>query len=148
LRAQQEELPGRIEEAERVIESESRQAAESHSALTEEERVVQTRVEQVRRRAEVYRRALAMDFVQSGQLLRVSLTCIDPRDPTRACWFNVQASEGGYLVAGCEPMVPELQTLLVELNARPNDFFRFVRAMRNAFKRLVAAEGGGFATSL
>lgn len=61
---------------------------------------------------------------------------IDPDDWERAFTVLIDVSTNRYRVKSCEPMVPQLTTLIDELN-EDNNFFAFLRKMRDSFVQSV-----------
>lgn len=67
---------------------------------------------------------------------RFSFIQVDPVHPTdRACSFVVDVSQDQYRVLHCEPMIPDMQNLVNELNQH-RDFYRFLKICRQSFVNL------------
>lgn len=65
-------------------------------------------------------------------LARFSFKYIDAADWERRFNILIDTSTNRYRVHSCEPMLPQLTTLLDELN-HSGDFFSFLRKVRAAF---------------
>jgi len=61
---------------------------------------------------------------------------IDPEDWDRPFTILIDVSTNRYRVKRCEPMVAQLASLIDELN-EDNNFFAFLRKMRDCFVRSV-----------
>lgn len=65
-------------------------------------------------------------------LTRFSFKYIDAADWERRFSILIDISTNRFRVQSCEPMIPQLSTLLEELNVG-GDFFAFLRKVRAAF---------------
>jgi kinetochore protein Spc25 len=68
--------------------------------------------------------------------MKFSFVCIDNKNWDREFWFVVNVSDV-YRVVECEPFLPDMKVLEEQLN-RDQDFYNFVRNVRQAFVRLSA----------
>lgn len=64
---------------------------------------------------------------------RFSFKYIDAKDWDLRCTLTLDVSTSSYRVKQCEPMIPQLATLIDELNGGDVDFFSFLRRVRFSF---------------
>lgn len=73
----------------------------------------------------------------SAMDLRFSFSHLDERAPEREAVFCLRLGESGkYELIECDPLVPDADALMRDLNAT-NDFFSFVPTIRAQFRRLL-----------
>jgi predicted Mrr-cat superfamily restriction endonuclease len=84
-----------------------------------------------------FKNRLGLDFQRIGRdQLKINMTNIDQGDPDRVFSFAVQIDpDDRYHVILCEPELPNTELLVNELNEN-NEFSKFVRNMRKAFRAL------------
>lgn len=85
-----------------------------------------------------YEQRLGLKFErEKDDALRFTFTNIDSADPAKKFTFTVFVNPSKiYEVLLCEPMIPEIDNMVANLNENPKMFGEFVRSMRQAFKDL------------
>lgn len=78
---------------------------------------------------------LALDFEQAGQdQLRFCFTQIDPNDPSKKFWFQLEPTDNSWIVPVCEPQLDtQVVDNLLKRFVDTDDMIIFVRGMRKAF---------------
>lgn len=68
-------------------------------------------------------------------------TQVDPNNPSRRFWFDLEAKDELWNITDCEPSLDlDLLNLLVNELDKTDDMHAFVQAMRKAFVQLVDLE--------
>jgi len=137
LRDQRQILAGRLEELK--AKSQQFQAHIAHESAIFAEFQAKREKELERARAELgdFQKHLGF-FLEPlpNHQTRFSFVQVDPAHPTdRPCGFVVDVSQDQYRVLHCEPMIPDMQTLVQELNQH-RDFYRFLKICRQSFVSL------------
>ncbi|XP_025096563.1 kinetochore protein Spc25-like [Pomacea canaliculata] len=105
-------------------------------SLSEQEQVVEKKLKEFTYGAELFRDRLGLTFKKThGNRLQVVFTCIDHKDPDSPFYFYVQVEDGKYIISDCEPLVPDLDSLVEKLN-RTNNLRSFMVAVRKRFKKM------------
>jgi len=137
LRAEEAEIPRRVQELQRLIVQEEERAAHESSAVALASAEVRRHMEHLQSQLRVLEETLGLQIQQVPDkgLLRFVFVHLDPCDPPRPFSFTLQLTgQSTYVVHDCAPPVADLPALLGALSHNPNHFFSFVRGMRKAFK--------------
>ncbi|CAN8278226.1 unnamed protein product [Cochlearia groenlandica] len=77
--------------------------------------------------------------VEAGHGVKFTFTNIDARMPTREFSFTVHYGDNIYTLLDCNPQVDNIEEMVQKLN-KTNDLFRFVRMMREKFRKAILSE--------
>lgn len=134
--AEVEEIPRRLQELQAMVDEEEQRTRNEAQQVDVQMAQVRRELESVQTKIRMIEESLGLRIEQSisDNRLRFLLNRLDPTAPERLFTFDVRVTNDGYVVPTCSPDLPELPTLLATLNENPNEFFRFVRSMRQAFK--------------
>ncbi|XP_010503449.1 PREDICTED: kinetochore protein spc25-like isoform X3 [Camelina sativa] len=85
-----------------------------------------------------YNQALGF-HVEAGHGVKFTFTNIDAKRPTREFSFTAHYENEIYTLLDCDLQLDEIKGMVQELN-KTNDFFRFVRLMRDKFQKSTLSE--------
>ncbi|KAJ1628480.1 chromosome segregation protein Spc25-domain-containing protein [Pavlovales sp. CCMP2436] len=143
LDVEQQQLPAKRAEIERVIDQESQSLASVQRAITEQEATGERRSVELAKGTSMYRKWLGLAFERVGEdRLRLDLKHVDPSSPERSFSFEVYVdAKNIYHVDKCDPPTPGLAQLVAHLN-ETNNFAEFVRTVRRKFQESVPGREG------
>ena len=135
LEGKMESIPDEISSAKEKKGAMSRKIAKLEENLTAIKGETRDAVTELQRQVRYYER-LGLRFVrvENGSSLKIVFTQIDAKNPKREFVAGLQINnEDKYEITACEPKIEKLNRMVEELNAS-NDFTKFIRGVRGAFK--------------
>ncbi|CAD7700145.1 unnamed protein product [Ostreobium quekettii] len=133
FRSEEEQQPKRLKLDNEFLLKENRALSNREAVLNEAKAGKQ--VKKLAARVEAYASALGLRYEIQGDRVLFVFSLIDASDPSREFRFGLALQpDDTYTVDFCEPPVPNMESLLAEVN-RSGQFARFVRSMRREFRK-------------
>uniref|UniRef100_A0A383WD28 Kinetochore protein SPC25 n=1 Tax=Tetradesmus obliquus TaxID=3088 RepID=A0A383WD28_TETOB len=141
LVAEQQLLQKRLMQLQQELDSEADAVQQLAAEVAGKEAEHSHTVSHLEQLHNAYQQCLGLRLISGESELYLEFTQIDPQQPERSFGFavTVVGDDNRYTVTRCEPEVEGRQQLEAAL-LRRHDFGGFVRAMRQQFRQIAAAE--------
>lgn len=105
--------------------------------IEKEERIINNKLDKVRKSVEMYERLLSLKYSERGDEKRWTFTNIDPKDPSRQFYFCVTKVDQKDTITSF-PEIQGLNEAIAKFKDKP--FSSFVIHIRRMFKKIVEIE--------